>query len=655
MAKAVVLGNGNILVGISHTGYVSDFFFPFVGIENHVRSPLHHKIGVSIDGQFSWLDNPVWKLDIDLRGTSLVTKVTAVHQSLGISLVFNDFVYNEKNIFVRNLKVTNHWDHSREVKVFFHQAFGLYGTSQEDTAYFDPTKNAIIHYEGRRVFMAYATSSDIPFTEYSVGLYGAEGKEGTWKDAEDGKLDKNSVEHGQVDSVLGITITVHKEEQKTINYWLTVGESKQEVFDNHEFILYKTPEHLLETTDEFWTAWVKRHGRTFAGISGKAFDLYNKSLLYVRTQIDNRGAIIASSDSDMLQHGRDTYSYMWPRDGAMTVLALLDAEEFSLSKRFFKFCNDVAEPDGYLMHKYRADRSLGSSWHPFIKGGVARLPIQEDETALVVAALYKYYKATKEIEFIEQQYTSFVKKAAHFMCDYMSPRLGLPEPSYDLWEEKHGISTFTSASVYLGLVSASQMATELGKDKDAAKYLATAETIKKNLVERLWNNNTKYFDKLVREEEGQVVHDSVVDVSSLYGIIMFGILNPHDEKVTEALKTLEERIYIKDGVTGVLRYEGDLYYSTEGKAHPWILCTLWYAQMLILRAKNVSELRKAYEWIEWTLARSGSAGILSEQVDRYTGFHLSATPLTWSHAEYIRTIHLYDKVYRHLHMYEKQQ
>lgn len=654
MSKAIVLGNGNILVGITHTGYVSDFFFPYVGIENHVRSPLHHKIGISIDGQFSWLDTSVWKLELDLRGTSLVSEIVAVHESLGITLIFNDFVYNEKNVFIRNVRVRNSFEQSRDIKVFFHQAFGLYGTLQEDTAYFDPTRNAVIHYEGRRVFMAYATSSDIPFDEYSVGLFGVEGKEGTWRDAEDSKLEKNSVEHGQVDSVLGISIVLHKHEEKVINYWLTVGESKQEVFDTHEFVLYKTPEHLLETTDEFWTAWVRRHGRVFAGISGNAFDLYNKSLLYIRTQIDNRGAIIASSDSDMLQHGRDTYSYMWPRDGAMTVLALLDAGEFSLSKRFFKFCNDVAEPDGYLMHKYRADRSLGSSWHPFVNGGVARLPIQEDETALVVAALYKYYKATKEIEFIEQQYTSFVKKAAHFMCEYMDEDMGLPSASYDLWEEKHGTSTFTSASVYLGLVSASQMAAELGKDKDSHYYLTTAEKIKKNLIEKLWNSNTAYFDKLIKKEDGKIVHDAVVDISSLYGVLMFGILHPHDPKVTQALKTLEDTIYLTDGVTGILRYEGDLYYSTEGKAHPWILCTLWYAQILILRAQSVSDLRKAYGWIEWTVSRSGSAGILSEQVDRYTGYQISATPLTWSHAEYIRTIHLYDKVYKHLHMYEKQ-
>ena len=39
------------------------------------------------------------------------------------------------------------------------------------------------------------------------------------------------------------------------------------------------------------------------------------------------------------------------------------------------------------MHKYRPDKSLGSSWHPWVRNGKPELPIQEDETALVIYAL----------------------------------------------------------------------------------------------------------------------------------------------------------------------------------------------------------------------------------------------------------------------------
>ena len=48
----------------------------------------------------------------------------------------------------------------------------------------------------------------------------------------------------------------------------------------------------------------------------------NRSLLVLRTQIDNGGAIVAANDSDIMQFSRDTYSYVWPRDGALVADSL---------------------------------------------------------------------------------------------------------------------------------------------------------------------------------------------------------------------------------------------------------------------------------------------------------------------------------------------
>lgn len=76
---------------------------------------------------------------------------------------------------------------------------------------------------------------------------------------------------------------------------------------------------------------------------------------------------------------------------------------------FFNFCNDIVSEKGYFMHKYRPDKSLGSSWHPWISGGRKHLPIQEDETALVLYALWRYFELSRDIEFIEGIYNSFIK------------------------------------------------------------------------------------------------------------------------------------------------------------------------------------------------------------------------------------------------------
>ncbi len=642
MAKSLILANGNIFVGLNSFGFVSDFFFPFVGVENHVRGEAH-KIGIWQRGRLSWLDSDEWTTEIDLNNDTFTGTMKCHNKHTGLNLLFTNIVYNEKNIFLREVEIHNNSDTTEDIKIFFHQIFSIYGTPQEDTAYYDPVKNTLIHYEGRRVFLIYAESSDIPFDDYSVGLYGIEGKEGTFKDAEDGMLSKNPIEHGHVDSTLSLSLTLHKQETKKVYYWITVGETKAEVNELHDYIKYRSPSQLIESTTKFWKAWLNRQEKLECDIPEKRqVELFKKSLFYIRGNIDNRGAIIASGDSDMLQHGRDTYSYMWPRDGAMTVMALLLVGEYNISKHFFKFCNDVIEPDGYLMHKYRSDRSLGSSWHPFIKNGEPILPIQEDETALVLVALFEYYQKTKDIEFIEGHYNTVIKRMATFLTDFTDPHTGLPLPGYDLWEEKHGVSTFTTASVYAGLIAGAKFAKLFEKENDEKLFMDAANKMKEAILTHLYDKNLKMFVKLLNTKNGEVIYDRTIDMSSIYAIYAYGILDIHDPIVTESITTIEEKLRIHTGIDGVPRYEKDRYYiQVEGLPNPWYITTLWLAQYYAQTAKNAEDLKKVTFWLDWVVKHSPLSGVLSEQLHPFTGEQLSATPLTWSHAEYVRTVIYY--------------
>lgn len=642
MAKSLILANGNIFVGLNQHGFVSDFFYPYVGVENHVRGSVH-KIGVWVNGYLTWIDDGEWSIDANLAQDTFVGVVKCFHKHSNIEVIFHNFVCNEKNIFMRQVEIINHTHDVKDIKIFFHQVFCIYGTSQEDTAYYDPTKNAIIHYEGRRVFFVYAESSDIPFNDYSVGLYGIEGKEGVYKDAEDGMLAKNPIEHGRIDSILSVPLTLHKEEKKVVNYWITVGETKGEAEEIHRYILHKTPKHLLETTSKFWKAWLLKHDlKPLPYLNEKALDLFKKSLFYIRANVDNRGAVLASGDSDMLQRGRDTYSYMWPRDGAMTVMSLLKIGEENISKRFFKFCSDVLEPDGYLMHKYRSDKSIGSSWHSFVKDGEPILPIQEDETALVLIALWDYYVATKDIEFIDSHYYGFIKKMSLFLVDFINKDTGLPLPSYDLWEEKHGVSTFTCSTVYAGLLAGAHFAELFEKNNTKDLLRQTAERLQRAIIENLYDESMGMFLKQISYKHGQIIKDTTIDMSSVYGIFTYGVLPVDDEKVTTSIKTIESELRINRGIDGVPRYTRDKYYlQVDDVPNPWYITTLWLAQYYILKAKTKDDLGEAQFWINWVLDRAPSSGVLGEQLHPFTGEQLSATPLTWSHAEYVRTIMLY--------------
>jgi len=629
MPRSLSLGNGNILVQFDNFAQVHDFYFPFVGLENHVSGGFVHKIGVWVDNQFSWFESGEWEINIDYRFETLASKVIAKNTRLELEIEFVDLVYNE-NLSARE----------RQVKVFFNQRFDIYENSSANTAYYEPVSQTIVHYKGRRIFVIGGMSNGKGFDDFSIGLQSIEGKEGTFKDAEDGFLAKNPIEHGPVDSVVGFTLKIAGSSAEVFSYWITVDTHLKEALNLHYYVLEKNPDHLFDSTQAYWRAWVNKYNFNFYGLEESVIGFFKKSLLIMRTHVDNNGGIIASGDSEMLKYGRDTYSYVWPRDGAFTALALDKAGYFDVTKNFFQFCNEVMEEEGYLLHKYRSDKSLGSSWHPWFRDGKRELAIQEDETALVLVALAEHYRLTKDLEFIEAIYNSFIKKAAEFLARYRDDFTKLPQPSYDLWEQKFGTSTYTSCAVYGALNAASSLAKLLEKGEDEVKYRQAAEEIKEGILKFLYSEENKFFHKYLLKQGDELTRDQTIDASSFYGVFRFGVLDKNDQKLIEAYKVITEKLLCKTHISGVARYEDDEYYrvSPDVPGNPWFITTLWMTQYEIARAENEDDLNEVKLDLKWIVARALTSGILSEQLNPYTGEQLSVAPLIWSHAEFILTV-----------------
>lgn len=640
MPKSLVLGNGNILVGLDRFAQVRDFYFPYVGLENQIGGHHAHKIGVFTEGKFSWIDDGSWEIKIEYGYETLVSQIEAINHNLKIKLEFADAVYNESDIFIREVAVYNLGEQSRLIKIFFHQEFEIYGSHKGDTAYYDPIKHIIIHYKGRRVFLINVVSDLDSFDDFSIGNFNIEGKEGVFRDAEDGELAKNPVEHGLVDSVIGFSMQLSPLNSKKIYYWIAAARLVDEAKQLNDYVLTKTPQYLVKTAGDFWRAWVNKESINFCELDKDIITLFKRSLLIIRTHIDNKGAILASGDSDMLQQGKDNYSYMWPRDGALVAITLDQVGDNNVARRFFEFCNHVISNEGYFMHKFLTDESLGSSWHPWIRDGQIELPIQEDETALVIIALQAHFENSKDLEFIESVYNSLIRKAAEFMVLFRDERTNLPKPSYDLWEEKFGVHTFTAASVYAALVAASKFAGMLSKSDAVAVYRQTAAQIREAILKYLYDEQEGYFYKMVTFQDNDLVIDKTLDSSSAYGIFNYKVLEPDDERLTRAFEKVKEKLIVKTDIGGLARYEGDCYYraGNDIPGNPWFITSLWLAKYQIAKAKTREDLKSALYWLNWVKKRVLPSGIMSEQLNPFTGEQISAAPLTWSHSEFISTV-----------------
>ena len=499
--------------------------------------------------------------------------------------------------------------------------------------------------------MVNASINDVQFTEYNIGLFGIEGKEGTYMDATDGILEKNPIEHGSVDSVIGLSAELAAGASAEVQYWVVCGNTIPEVHTLDEYVIEETPGRLIDSTDAYWRAWLDKEPRDLSILPTELRTLYNRSLITMRVHTDNDGGIIASSDTDMLHHGRDTYSYVWPRDAAVIASALDISGYHDVATRFFTFIAKCIEPGGYMMHKYRSDGVLGSSWHPWMQQGVPQLPIQEDETAATVFALWQHYERVRDLEFIESLYNPFIEPAAKFMCEYIEPTTGLPQASYDLWEEKYGTSTYTAASVYAGLMAASRFAMILGKDDDARTYQAIAQRMQTAIGTVLFDDETGMFVKHVRHtKDGELEFDKTFDTSSFYGLIVFEVFDIDDPRITRAAKAVRERLQVHSNSKGYIRYENDGYYrmNDADTPNPWVITTLWMAQYLIKKATKLTELKEPLELLVWTCSHATTGGVLAEQMHPNTRAHLSTAPLTWSHAEYVLAVEAYLKKVKEL-------
>ena len=643
MPRDIPLGNGKLLITFDRYYRIRDIYFPHVGKENQtVGHPS--RFGVWVDGQLSWL-GPDWQISLKYREGTMVSQVEAYHPGLQVRLVCSDAVDFYEPVYVRKIIVRNLADRERDIRLFLHQDFHLYESDVGDTAAYEPKHKTVTHYKMRRYFLTNCMANGtVGVQHFATGRKEVPGAEGTWRDAEDGRLEAGPITQGAVDSTLGIFLKVPKQGSQEAWYWMVAGEDWFSVNNLNKRVEERLPEYYLSRTDKYWRYWLNQDCINFGDLSRKVMDLYYRSLLVIRTQVDESGAIIAANDSDIATEARDTYAYLWPRDGALVAHALDVAGYPQLTRRFFRLSSQLLTPEGYFLHKYNPDGTLASSWLPWVKDGEPQLPIQEDETALVIWALWHHFERFRDVEFITPLYAPLVKRAANWMAAYRDPVTGLPRASYDLWEERHGVMAFTCAAVYAGLMAASNFTEGFGQAGLTGTYRRAAAEVKAGMDRYLYRQELNRFARMVTFKKNGTLDnvDPTID-ASLYAVGCFGVYDPAEERVTRTMQAIRDRLWCKTAVGGIARYENDHYHQVSQDldnvpGNPWFVCTLWVAQWLIKKATTADQLKEAVPLLEWVADRALASGVLAEQVHPYTNEPLSVSPLTWSHATYVQTV-----------------
>lgn len=609
--KTMVLGNSLLTVTINENADIAEMYFPYVGLYQLVDK-MYMGVWEKSNG-INWLkDSHNWTVSQAYIDDSQIGVTHAINKH-DISLTIRDFVYPYLPIFVRDIIIES--PNQRDIKLFSYHDIHFTGMAIPDSAVYDKKIKSIVHYE----LSNYILIGSIPhFTQLACGRADFKGLRGTFVDAEDGDLSGCTASHGPVDSAIGVNVSLDPQKSpfSRVSLFFCAGQGYHAANNARKVVHDKTIDKLYDETFVFWNRWLKnaRDSANAENVTDERLKkLFNVSVLITALMCDHHtGSIIASPDADIMRYGGDTYLYCWPRDAAFVVKGFDSISQFSLSRKFFDFCIKTLGLGGYWLHRYCPDGSFGPTWHdyPFI---------QVDQTGSVLFALDSHCRALSDLEYLRNhKLWEMIKGAAEFLMRWRDEETRLPKPiSYDLWEERTGIFTYSSSAVYGGLLGASRIAHNLGKLDFSKRWYKGAEEIKEAIQRFLWNPKIQRFRRSIKPE------DDTVD-SSLFGIWFFDVLPPSDGRVRSTMKAIEDHLLKEHGVC---RYQGDTY---QGHMNPWIICTLFLAEYYLW----INETEKALKLFHLVADNALETYLLPEQVDS-KGTPLSVVPLTWSHSQYL--------------------
>jgi glucoamylase len=386
---------------------------------------------------------------------------------------------------------------------------------------------------------------------------------------------------------------------------------------------------------------------------------YDVSVMTLAAHEDktHRGAFIASPTmpwswgTGFEQPTSGVYHAVWSRDLYQIVTALMAAGDRGAAERALTFLFE---------HQQKPD---GSFWqNTFVDGTPHWTNVQMDEVAFPIVLAWQLGRDDADT------YSQHVKPAADYIV------ANGPKTNQDRWENQDGWSPGTIGAEIAGLVTAADLARKAGAPDDAARYEATADDWQRN-VEK-WTattngpySNGPYYLRLTKDanpndgstysigDSGPSAADerTVVDTSFLE-LVRLGVKRPDDPTILNSIAVADDRLAV-DTPNGSFWHRFDFDgYGEQRDGAPWdsfppdSQATLGRAWPIFAGERGEYELAAGATATAQLAAMASAANdgyLIPEQVwddqppSGQPGFPpgegtLSATPLAWSHAQFVR-------------------
>ncbi|AWT41571.1 MULTISPECIES: glycoside hydrolase family 15 protein [Streptomyces] len=378
-------------------------------------------------------------------------------------------------------------------------------------------------------------------------------------------------------------------------------------------------------TVAYWRRWLAQsryRGRWREMVHRSALTL--KLLTYAPT-----GAIVAAPTTSLPEQlGGERnwdYRYVWVRDAAFCVYALLRLGFTGEAKAFMEFVTRHVSPgdgrhSGPLQIMYGIDgrtdlteRELGHleghfGSSPVRVGNAAADQLQLDIYGALLDSIYLYDKWAEPIS--SGQWDD-VCALVDWVCAHWD------QPDEGIWETRGGRKNFLYSRLmcWVAIERAIRIAHRRGLPADLPRWRENRDAIYRRIMDRGWSVERQAF---VQHEDGDVL-DAAVLMMPLAKFIA-----PTDPKWLSTLDALTREL-----VSDSLVYRYDPQASPDGlrgDEGTFSICSFWYVEALV-RAGRVDEARLAFEKM---LTYANHLGLYAEEIS-HTGEQQGNFPQAFTH------------------------